>query len=189
MYEANELTIKENEVEKYLSSGLQTNISPEIQKIASEIKGAVLEKVQKILEFGPTLVEVREYDKNIFRKRTGEEIIRERYITGCTDAVLAFIVISRASGIPTKYVETIDVGWLKSGGDTIDGHVYAQVYDYLQDEWVWVDPMFGEIGKSPTEKQRVVFAEGLDSWDLGIKDENSLRSKFEEFRNQFNLQL
>lgn len=175
--------IENNEVDKYLSSGSQTQITPEIEKIVSEIDGTVLEKTQKILEIGPTLVEMKDFDEGVFRKRSGAQIIQDKYITGCTDAALVFIVLARASGIPTKYIETIDVEWLKKGGSSIGGHVYAQVYDEAQDKWVWVDPILGIVDNPPGE-DRVVFGEGLDSWDLGINDYNSLRSKFEIFKNQ-----
>lgn len=176
--------IENNEVEKYLSSGSQTQITPEIEMIASEIKGTVLEKTQKILEIGPNLLEIKDFDERVFRKRTGAQIIKDKYITGCTDAALAFIVLARASGIPTKYIETIDVEWLKKGGNSMKGHVWAQVYDESEDKWVWVDPMFRSIGNPPGE-DKVVFGEGLDSWDLGIIDYNSQRSKFEIFKNQW----
>ena len=178
--------IENNETEKYLSFGSQTQITPEIEKITSEISGTVLEKTQKILEIGPTLVERKDFDEEVFRKRTGGQIIQDKYITGCTDAALAFIVLARASGVPTKYIETIDVEWLKKGGSSIGGHIYAQVYDDLQDKWIWVDPMRRSIG-NPPGAERVVFGEGLDSWDLGIKDNKNLRSEFELFRNQWKL--
>ena len=178
--------IENNEVEKYLSSGSQTQITPEIEKITSEISGTVLEKTQKILEIGPTLVEMKDFDEEVFRKRTGGQIIQDKYITGCTDAALAFIVLARASGVPTKYIETIDVEWLKKGGTSIGGHIYAQVYDELQDKWIWVDPMRRSVG-NPPGAERVVFGEGLDSWDLGIKDYSSLKSEFKTFRNQWSL--
>lgn len=117
--------IENNEVEKYLSSGSQTQITPEIERIISEINGTVHEKTQRILEIAPTLVETKDSDVDVFRKRTRVEIISDKYITGCTDAALVFIVLDRASRIPTKYVETIDVEWLEKGGSSIEGHVYA----------------------------------------------------------------
>ncbi len=107
--------IEKNEVDKYLFSGSQTQITPEIERIISEIEGTVLEKTQKILEIGPTLVKMNDFDEKVFRKRTGAQIIQDKYITGCTDAALAFIVLARASGVPTKYIETIDVERLKKG--------------------------------------------------------------------------
>ena len=60
--------------------------------------------------------------------------------------------------------------------------MYAQVYDELQDKWIWVDPMRRSINTPPSEN-RVIFGEGLDSWDLGIEDYESLRRSFELFRD------
>ncbi len=178
--------IKQNEIGRYLSFGPQTQVTPEINKIASEISGTVLEKVQKILDIGSSLVKSQEFDKEVFRKRTASQILRDRYITGCTDAALLFITCSRASGIPAKYVETIDEGWLRNGGDSVGGHIYSQIYDENRG-WVWVDPMRRKVDSPPPEN-RVIFQEGLDSWDLGITDFNSLKTKFEEFRKQWLLE-
>ena len=176
--------IENNEVDKYLLSGSQTQITPEIEKIASEIKGTVLEKTQKILDIGPTLVEMRDFDERVFRKRTGAQIIQDKYITGCTDAALVFIVLARASGVPTKYIETINVEWLEKGGGPIEGHVYAQVYDESDEKWIWVDPMGQKVVDSLPEGS-IIYKEGLDSWDIGIKDFDSQRHEFEKFREQW----
>ncbi len=46
--------------------------------------------------------------------------------------------------------------------------------------------MHRSVGNPPGSK-RIVFGEGLDSWDLGIKDYKSLRKEFEIFRNQWKL--
>lgn len=178
--------IKENEIEKYLSSGPQTQVTPEIKKIASEISGTVLEKAQNILNRGSSLVKFQDYNKEeVFRKRTASQILQGGYITGCTDAALLFITLARASGIPAKYVETINKEWLENGGDQIGGHIYSQIYDENRG-WVWVDPMGRKIDSPP--ENRVVFKEGLDSWDIGINDFDSLKTKFEEFRKQWLLE-
>jgi hypothetical protein len=63
------------------------------------------------------------------------------------------------------------------------GHVYAQVYDDRKDKWIWVDPRGKSIGRAP--KKRVVFKEGLDSWDIGIKDSEELGRKFNTFRQEW----
>jgi len=169
MQEVQKHEIEKNEVERYLDSGSQTQITPEIKEIASKLHGTVLERVQQILDMGPSLVTYKEHDEREFRKRTGAQIIGDKYITGCTDAALAFIVLARASNIPTKYVETIDKKFLREGGEYFSGHVYAQVYDDLKDQWVLINPMEREINVSFPES-RVLYKEGLDSWDIGIKD-------------------
>lgn len=174
---------EQDEIERYLSSGLQTQVTPEIEEIVSDISGTVLEKAQKILDIGPSLMKSQKHDKEVFRKRTAAQILSDGYITGCTDAALLFVTLARASGIPAKYVETINEEWLRNGGNSIEGHIYSQIYDISQDKWIWVDPMQRKIGSSP--ENRVIFQEGLDSWDIGITDSNSLKTKFEEFRKQW----
>lgn len=47
-----------------------------------------------------------------YRQRTGSQILESGYTTGCTDTALAFLVIARQLGIPSKYVETLNTDWL-----------------------------------------------------------------------------
>lgn len=170
-----------SETEKYLKSGNQTLITPEIQKIADDFHGETLEKVEqifnKIRSFG-----LKKFDDKVFRKRTAARIIEEGYLTGCTDFALTFIALARASGIPAKYIETIDGEWLKEGGESYQGHIYSQIYDRKKEKWIWVDPMGGEIGATPAEANRIIYKEGLDSWDIGITDFESLKRNFLNFR-------
>lgn len=173
-----------NEVEKYLSPSPQTQISPEVEKVVSGINGTVIEKVQKILDIGPSLVGSKEFDEKVFRKRTGVQILKDGYITGCIDAAILFTTLTRASGIPARYVETIDKEWLNNGGDSYKGHIYAQVYDESAKKWVWVDPMEQKVIDSLPDGS-VIFKKGLDSWDIGIKDFYTQRNEFEKFRQQW----
>lgn len=175
---------KINEVEKYLQSGEQTQITPDVLEIASTFQGTTLEKAQQIIQRISQL-EGHKFNYNIFRKRTGSQIIKDGYDTGCTDSALAFITLARASGIPTKYIETINEKWLEEGGTSIAGHIYSQVYDKENEVWRWVDPMGRKMDTSPEADSRVVFKEGLDSWDIGIRDYESLKELFNEFRKDW----
>jgi len=40
-----------------------------------------------------------------------------------------------------------------------------------------------KIGSSPKQKDRIVFKEGLDSWDIGIRDKESMDREFGNFRD------
>jgi hypothetical protein len=42
--------------------------------------------------------------------------------------------------------------------------------------------MYGRIEKTNKPRARVIFARGLDSWDIGITDFTSLKRKFLAFR-------
>ncbi len=169
----------------YLQSGPQTQITPNIREITSRFEGTLEEKIMLIFNLVRKLENKsnnREVKDRVFRRRTAEEIISDNYVTGCTDDALVFITLARASGIPTKYIETIERSWLESEDSSVSpgGHVYAGVYDGSQ--WVITDPTRGIIGADIEADGRVVFGEGLDSWDLGIGDFDSLKVKFREFK-------
>ena len=167
----------------FLRSGTQTQITPEIKKMSAGFQGETIEKAGQITSFLASLPQTK-FNSEIFRKRTAAQILTDNYVTGCTDSALVFVALARASGLPAKYVETIDRSWLKKGGSSIAGHVYGQVFDYKKKRWIWVDPMGGQVDIS-APSERVIYKEGLDSWDIGIADFDSLRKLFERFRNEW----
>ena len=175
-----------DDISKFQQPGKQTTYTPEIMKVTSGFQGSVLDRTHKILSY-MKLLKVGRFDKNFFRKRTASQILEQGFVTGCTDSDLVFVTLARASGIPAKYVETIDKGWLENGGDSIKGHQYAEIYDTENKRWIWVDPMGNRVDiPSPENDKREIYAVGLDSWDIGITDFNSLKVKFNEFREQRN---
>jgi hypothetical protein len=174
------------ETSKFLEPGKQTQITPEIENIAKGISGSAIEKSRKIIEIFSKRMKLIDFDENLFRKRTADEIVKDGTLTGCTDADLVFVTVARACGLQTKYVETIDKSWLKNGGESITGHQYAEVYDEETKKWFWVDPMGGRVDTpSPENEGRVIYKECLDSWDMGITDFDSLRKAFNTFREKW----
>jgi hypothetical protein len=169
--------------EKYLESGEQTVITPEVINIAARFEGTMDEKVHQIIQFLRTLRYDNRNKDEVFRKRTASQIITDGYVTGCTDDTLVFVVLSRASGIPTKYIETLDLEWLKAGGRPINGHVYAGVQD--NEGWRVIDPSARNENASIEQDGRVVMAVGLDSWDIGAKDFESLSKMQDSFRESY----
>lgn len=139
---------QKNDVELYLQPGLQTLITPEVQDMALSFRGNTIEKVQQVLDKVKILSLVK-FSEDVFRKRTGGQIIKDGYVTGCTDLALAFVTLARASGISAKYVETIDKSWLETGGNSIQGHIYSQIFDDEQNKWIWVDPMGDKVDTPP----------------------------------------
>ena len=133
-----------------------------------------------------TLVETESNEK--FRKRTVEQIFKEKDLTGCSDAALVLISMLRAGGTPALWVETFDKDWLsgKIQKKMPNGHVYAKAL--LHGQQAIIDPVRvfvrkGEAWRGDIERdKRVVFAEGLDSRALGIVDANSMMQKAEAFR-------
>jgi transglutaminase-like putative cysteine protease len=167
----------------YPESGMQTEITPEIIAIAQRCEGTVQEKVHHIMQFLRTLKYETDTKDEVFRKRTASQIIADGYVTGCTDDALVFIALARASGIPTTYIETVDLDWLTEGGRPIRGHVYARVED--GDEQRIVDPSARNEHADLEQDGRVVIAEGLDSWDIGASDFETLAHMQDRFREAY----
>ncbi|MBN1169379.1 transglutaminase domain-containing protein [Candidatus Woesebacteria bacterium] len=179
----------DSEVAHFKESGEQSCITPEIQNIAGKIKGNVIEKSKAILEIMSHL-KYTGFDPEIFRKRTAEEIIKDGFVTGCTDSAVVFVTIARACGLSAKYVETLDTKWLKGNDQDIVGHQYAKVYDEKNNKWFWVDPSSREQIDipSPEDGGKVIFKEGLDSWDIGITDGETSTIALHQFRSNWQAQ-
>ena len=172
---------------KYLNNGPQTEITPLIKKIARTFKSKNLYLVIEVLNWLKKInfkyVDSPEEKMKIFRKRTASEIIESRIVSGCTDFALVFISLMRAEGIPTKYIEGIRRRWLEVGKEeeSIEGHIFAECF--IKNKWYIVDPKEGTIRIG--YNRFVVFKEGLDSWDIGIKDFDELKNQFWGFKKKY----
>jgi len=173
---------------EFLKEGEQTKVTNEVIRVVKSIGGEGLDFVFKALKWEHKNLKNKlpeNIEKNdIFRKRTAAEIIKDGYASGCTDFALVFIVLARTKGIPTKYVEVIAKSYFEDNNpNEVRGHVFAECY--LNGEWVVVNPMSGDIKTSTEYSGYVVYAKGLDSWDLGINDIKSLREKFIDFTKKY----
>lgn len=103
-----------------------------------------------------------------FRKRTASEIIKSGYCNGCSDYGLVFSTLSRLSGIPTKYIETIKKDNLKWKPDNIEGHVFTDVF--LKGQWIPYEPKNGFLTKGYWlgDDDYVKVGEGLDFSELKL---------------------
>ncbi len=166
----------------FLEEGRFTHINKAIKEKALELTSGKgdQEKVSAISKFLLSNLEVRSSDLNIFRKRTASKIFESGFSTGCSDTALIFIVLSRASGIPTKYVETLLVDWLsgKIPKIPVEGHVFVDVklsgrrfaYDPLQgftqnNQYILMGRSYSEVGK------------GLDFSEVYLKTESGYSSE------------
>lgn len=176
---------------KWLESGSQTKITPEIMEVVSSIEGTGLRYLLGLMKYLKGDYHMADKNKfiNLFRKRTAKEIIASNEVAGCSDYAVLFCALSRGKKIPTIYVEMPEKNWLESNDiRTFANHVFCRVC--VNDVWYWVDPTRGNIGivgpyNVGGDKEYVLFAEGLDSWDLGLKDWNSYTKKYLEFRKKW----
>jgi len=174
-----------NRIKKYTKPEPQTEITPRIEEICTELSGDGLYFIASAIRWISENLRKekdRELKEQVFRERPAGEIVEDGYVTGCTDIALVFIALCRAKGIPTKYTEAIDKKWLSGElkGPGIRGHVFAECF--VQNEWYQIDPMRGVIHVEPDYSNYAIFDKGLDSWDLGIRSLEDLREKFKDFR-------
>lgn len=176
---------------QFLQQGKQTKITSKIQEIADSIEGEGVNYIFNLLEWVHNNIAYKrgklpkgiEFN-DIFRQRTADQIIREGYSSGCTDFALAFIAITRAKGIPTKYVECINKSYFNGDLQRVAGHVFVECL--IAGKWRTVDPTAGSLFINKNYSKYVVYEKGLDSWDLGIKDLETMREKFIPFAKEYN---
>lgn len=172
------------EADEFLREGEQTKITENISKISlefTEVDFDLVIQITKWIHKNLTSNNDKKLKAEVFRKRTADQIIKDGFTTGCTDVALVFIALARAKKIPTKYVEAIRRKWIESGSeDFIEGHVFAEVY--INNRWHIIDPT--EACLKFWYDRWLIFAKGLDSWDIGIHDLSELKQKFLDFRNQ-----
>lgn len=176
---------------QFLQQGEQTKITPRIQEIANSIEGEGVIFIFNLLEWIHNNIAYKrgKLPKNIefndiFRQRTANRIIKEAYSSGCTDFTLPFTSIARAKGIPTKYVECINKSYFNGDLQRVAGHVFAECF--IDRKWRTVDPTAGSLFINKNYSKYVVYEKGLDSWDLGIRDLETMRERFIPFAKKYN---
>ncbi|MCG2808986.1 MAG: transglutaminase-like domain-containing protein, partial [Candidatus Portnoybacteria bacterium] len=103
-------------MQNYLKDTKQIFITPGIRNIIREFDRKDIDLALEILEWihnnFENINDNTEKKMKLFRKRTADEIIKSKKLTGCTDYAIVFIALARAKKIPTKYVEAIKKTWL-----------------------------------------------------------------------------
>ncbi len=161
--------------QNWLKSGPQTKITSQIQGIASKFNsGTKFETLREVLGWlHETLIRDESKKDNLFRKRSADDILTDKFATGCTDFNIAYIAIARAIGWPTKYIEGVRKERSKN---YFEGHVIAE--SFIRGKWIGVDPSYSEIYLNPEQsrfyKEHRIIGVGLDSWDLGVYGLNDL---------------
>ncbi len=140
-------------------------------------------------------------------KATSDQLLAERRLGGCHDWGLAYASLARELGYPTVIVDAVGIAWageFQSGkrGPYV-GHVFVEVY--AGGRWVLIDstnnwyvasgydpsnPII-PLGQNPAARQGsydyYVMRKGLDTWDYGIRDVQSLNKLMEETGRQLDL--
>lgn len=176
---------------KWVRSGQQTKMTPEIKNLAKILKGRdqfdTIFNIFKWIKGNLKFVKSWEWRRQNLRKRTAQEIIKSRKVSGCGDKAVIFAVLARANDIPAKIVETLEEEWLIAKvSSPVSGHVFVDVF--INGKWIIADPTIGNLGIGynwPLGKRFVIYKKGLDSWNIGIKKLDDLRSKFLKFKEEY----
>lgn len=189
----------------FLKEGPQTEFTPLVKEYAEkareiDLKANVEEAmvpIYKTSKFISQLPRIEGYIKDaqreedresnkrlkdkIFRKRTLNQILQEGFYPTCSDIGVLFRGLMVAQGIPSAYVETFHEDYLLD--KAFSTHAFVRVF--TEDSSVLVDPSGPKIAHS--EKKilpYVIFKEGLDSWDIGIRDYEDLHQFKDECKDE-----
>lgn len=91
-------------ITKYLEPGKQTKVTPQIQQIANNFSGDVVNKSRQIIDYFGQRMRLTNFDEKLFRKRSADKIITDGFLTGCTDAAIVFVAVARAF---VKYLQNM----------------------------------------------------------------------------------
>jgi hypothetical protein len=135
----------------------------------------VRKKLFSEIEFRPYNDLTKEEEEKIRWKRTGTEVIEDRYVyqgKACTDLIVAFTVLAKAGGVEeTRFVK------LKSNENNM---VHSVGEFKLENEWYIFD---ASNSKSVPEKGEItdkygpflLWKKGRDAWDLGLTEFDTIR--------------
>jgi len=120
-----------------------------------------------------------EIKDSVFRKRTLQQILEEGIYPTCSDEGIVFRGLMIALEVPVAYVETFHEDYLF--GREFHGHVIGKIQ--AGDKWYYIDPKNNQKRVMETEEELfpyVIYREGLDSWDIGIKSYDDMHSAKKE---------
>ena len=128
-----------------------------IKKRASALRAESDSKtLSNVLNWMQTL----RYDANLaYSWRNFDSVANDRCYGGCADYAVACGALLQSAGIPTVWVKTMDVDWIrefkKNGPPKVwSGHVFLEVN--LDGKWVLLDPGAAKIYGNYSTKSRIL---------------------------------
>ncbi|MBW2971411.1 hypothetical protein KY359_00090, partial [Candidatus Woesearchaeota archaeon] len=192
----------------YLTDGSQTRVTDAVRAVADGIANGTSgrDTVNNIVTWVKNNIKQQNCPDPppALRSRTAEDILEDKCTTGCIDMGLVTAALARAKGLPAKYVETVESGWVECvvehGAPTTaghqclpkKGHIFTEIYLNDSREWVVVDTPGGSITEKDAEghvkavvdvyRQSTMLTIGysLDSWALGLRSDEDFTAKVVE---------
>jgi hypothetical protein len=86
--------------------------------------------------------------------RPFEVVVHDAYWMSCADRAVAIGTMLRAMGIPTVWVKSMDIRWIRKRDATYRGHVYLEVF--VDSAWRLLDPVTERIFKDYDTRSRIL---------------------------------
>jgi hypothetical protein len=156
-----------------------------IMKVAAEVKGKTPE--EKLLSIYRWIHSNLVYKADApYEWRDFDRLVADGNYGGCADYSVVFGTLARACGIPTVWVKTLDVDWIreyrKHGTEgTWSGHVFLEIF--IHNRWVLLDDTELVLYENYDPKMRILpgnryaYDKGGDPFDLVLSSRWELWKK------------
>lgn len=197
-----------NDLKTYLQSGVLTQPFLDAEYVKGRIdydmsqkqsKGREISQLASLMGWIRSRVQYARGEKEFIAKnqfqRSAKEIWESGKTVGCTDYALLFAVFARQLGVPTTYLHTASIKWVKDfqeNGeiDTCRGHSFCECF--YNGEWILVDPTAGKVvGKYDVKKITTPYLIGGDNEflpyyrGLDLGERQSIRQHNDKMKNIF----
>ncbi|MBQ2640192.1 MAG: transglutaminase domain-containing protein [Bacilli bacterium] len=174
---------------KYLTNNGQSKINDEIKEFCKCIPD--INNINDLVELDKIFYNTFTRDTSTIKfERTVIDIFNSKTFSGCSDIGFMICSILREKNIPTIYVETAHIDWLKSidldleDKEIMRGHIFLEIY--VNNKWYLYDPTYHIVYDNYDNTNNnyprgyYVFAKGENAHFLGvhtIADEKELALK------------
>jgi len=161
---------EENVTSAHIETGEQSQITPEIQEIVDGMPTEETEFLEAVNSYIQDL-ESREGTTPDF-SRTASEIIESEHRVHCHEAGLIRATLYRARGIQVTYIQALRKKHVEQYDPEAEranygGHVFLRVN--LKNSSKVINSTTGKVSDKLPDNF-VLGGEGLDSWDIGLKN-------------------
>ena len=167
-----------NDCIQYLEEGVLTKSFLEtelvIEKVLRDYNNKIKEnpnhtQIESLINWIHHCLNVKpsQYQKDKVKfQRTAKEIWNSGFSSGCTDWAIVFSTLARQIGIPTTFLHTAELNWIKNlqnkGTQPIHiGHSFCECF--YDGKWILVDPTFRKIESEYDSNKLLLSYEVLNS--------------------------
>lgn len=182
-------------MDKFLEQGELTKFTDKVKQVADILKGEGLDYLFSVSEFirdslPSRLREISSEELlNKHCKRTADEIISEGWSLDCGDDAIVFVTLARLKGIPTKYIDCVEMKSFHLKPEDPDGHVFCTCE--INNHSYMVDPRSGlnvrlhkpsdkGIMYTMKDKYYVTVYQAIDNFEAGVKNHEDMKRRYQQ---------